>query len=275
LRTRRVPAFHETDHPRIGTGGCRNCARGRRERLSEETNGNVTQTSTKTELEARQPPEMEDELGPESSPGEARAKAILRLRFLWNEKGFLGRAAVAGLLFGTLLAFLLPKRFESTTRLMPPDTQSSSGLAMMAGLMAKTGDVASTFGGDLLGLKSTGAQFVGILRSRTVEDRLVERFNLKKVYWVRWDEDARQKLEEKTGISEDRKSGIITITVTDSDPKRAAAIAQAYVEELDHLVAELSTSAAHRERVFLDERLKVIKLDLDQASKEFSQFASK
>src|SRR5262249_20425746 len=67
----------------------------------------------------------------------------------------------------------------------------------------------------------------------------------------------------------------ISITVSDHDPKRAAALAQSYVEELNQLVAELSTSAAHRERVFLEGRLKAVKQDLDDASKEFSQFASK
>ena len=72
----------------------------------------------------------------------------------------------------------------------------------------------------------------------------------------------RAKLLENTEISEDRKSGIISIAVTDRDPKRAAGIAQAYVEELNQLVAELSTSAAHRERVFLEERLRSVKLAL-------------
>ena len=158
---------------------------------------------------------------------------------------------------------------------MPPDSQSSSGLAMFAALAARTGNGLGGVTGDLLGLKSSGALFIGILGSRTVENRLLGRFNLKKVYGARMEEDARRKLAENTVISEDRRSGIITIAVTDGDPKRAAAIAQAYVEELDRLVAELTTSAAHRERVFLEERLKAVKEDLDRASREFSQFASK
>lgn len=212
--------------------------------------------------------------GPEDL-GNEHGQAIARLRLLWKERRFLSRAAVAGLLFGTLLAFLLPKRFESTTQLMPPDNQSSSGMAMLAALAAKTGNGLGTFAGDLLGVKSSGALFIGILRSRTVEDRLVERFDLQKVYGARLEEAARKSLAENTAVSEDRKSGIITITVTDRDPRRAAAIAQAYVEELDHLVSELSTSSAHRERVFLEERLSAVKLELNQASKEFSQFASK
>ncbi len=201
--------------------------------------------------------------------------SIQRLRLLWNERRFISRAAVAGLLFGTLVAFLLPKRFESTTQLMPPDAQSTSGMAMLAALTAKTGSGVGAVASDLLGMKSSGALFIGILRSSTVEDRLVQRFDLKKVYWKRLETDARKKLAENTAISEDRKSGILTISVTDGDRLRAAAMARAYVEELDRLVAQLSTSSAHRERVFLEERLTAVKQELDQASKEFSQFASK
>jgi capsule polysaccharide export protein KpsE/RkpR len=60
-------------------------------------------------------------------------------------------------------------------------------------------------------------------------------------------------------VSEDRKSGVITITVTDRDPRRAAQLAQAYVEELDRLVAEVSTSSARRERIFIEQRLQAVK----------------
>ncbi len=116
---------------------------------------------------------------------------------------------------------------------------------------------------------------MGILSSRTVEDRLVARFNLRARYGFRLQEDARRKLAENTGISEDRKSGIIAITVTDRDRTQAAALAQAYVEELNRLVAELSTSAAHRERIFLQQRLAEVKTNLDQAAQQFSQFSSK
>jgi capsule polysaccharide export protein KpsE/RkpR len=113
------------------------------------------------------------------------------------------------------------------------------------------------------------------LGSRTVQERIVQRFQLKKVYWKSTDEAARKKLADRTALNEDHKSGIISITVTDRDPRRAAAIAEAYVQELNQLVAELSTSSAHRERVFLEERLGAVKHDLDDASRNFSQFASK
>ncbi len=235
----------------------------------------MEQVSTRPEQETIERPDLEEPFANELEEQPARERTVARLRLLWEQRQFLLRVAGWGLLIATAIAFLIPKRYESTTRLMPPDTQSNSGLAMLAALSGRTGTGIGAVAGDLLGLKSTGALFVGILRSRTVEERLVDRFNLKKVYGVRLTESARKELAENTSISEDRKSGIVTITVTDRDPKRAAAMAVAYVEELDHLVAELSTSAAHRERVFLEERLRAVKQDLDAAAKEFSEFASK
>jgi len=88
-------------------------------------------------------------------------------------------------------------------------------------------------------------------------------------------EDARKDLAEHTGISVDRKSQIIALIVTDHDPKRAAAMGEAYVAELNRLVSELSTSSARRERMFLEERLQAVNRDLESAEKEFSQFSSK
>jgi uncharacterized protein involved in exopolysaccharide biosynthesis len=244
--------------------------------LSAKRNWQVSQTGTRPQIEdPPQPPTQE--VGAEDLSGvELRAKAVGQLRLVWGERSFLGKAVLAGLVVGCLVAFLIPARYESTVQLMPPDNQSGSGLAMLAALTAKSGNGGlGAVAGDLLGAKSSGALFIGVLSSRTVEDRLIERFQLKKVYSVKLEEDARKKLGENTGLSEDRKSGIIDITVTDRDPNRAAAIAQAYVEELNQLVAELSTSSAHRERVFLEERLSAVKRDLDDASQKFSQFASK
>src|SRR5882672_5174639 len=202
----------------------------------------------------------------------AWVRMLVKLRQLWNERKLLLRCAIVGLLAATLLAFLIPKMYESTAQLMPPDSQSSSNLALLAGLSGSGG--LGMMAGDLLGIKSSGALFTGVLRSRTVEDRIVDQFDLKKVYGKSLQVTAREKLAKRTALSEDRKSGIITLTVGDRDPKRAAAIADAYVKELDTLMARLTTSSAHRERVFLEERLDAVKKELDAAEKDFSQFAS-
>src|SRR4029077_10418330 len=150
-----------------------------------------------------------------------------------------------------------------------------AGMAMLASLAARNGNGLGAVAGDLLGIKSSGALFIGVLRSQTSQNRLIQQFDLRKVYGKRLFIDARTTLDENTSISEDRKSGIITISVTDRNPQRAAALASAYVDQLNSLVSELSTSSAHRERVFLEERLKVAKQDLDDASNQLAQFSSK
>ncbi|MGA9352065.1 MAG: GNVR domain-containing protein [Terriglobales bacterium] len=199
---------------------------------------------------------------------------LKRLRLLLDRRFLLLRITASGLVLATLLAFLLPVRYEARTQLMPPDSELSSGLASLMAMSTRSGEGLGMLAGDFLGLKTSGALFIGILRSETVEDRIIDRFDLKSGYGVKRMQDARRRLEENTEISEDRKSGILAIAVTDHNRERAAAIAQAYVDELDRLVVDLNTSAAHRERVFLEDRLKSVKQDLDSSAKEFSQFAS-
>ena len=82
-------------------------------------------------------------------------------------------------------------------------------------------------------------------------------------------------LTRNTNAKEEAKSKVISITVTDTDPRRAQAIANAYIDELDHLASRLTTSKAHRERVFLETRLQTLKVELDSASQELGQFSSR
>jgi uncharacterized protein involved in exopolysaccharide biosynthesis len=234
----------------------------------------VTQTATKQQTETLPPVTGAVSL-PEAPVEDTREWQADQLRLLWERRRFFLRAVAVGLLASTLVAFMIPKSYTSTTQLMPPDQQSTSGMAMMVAMAAKAEGGLPGVAGDLLGLKSSGALFIGVLRSETSQDRLVQQFGLGKVYSARLVTDARKKLDENTSISEDRKSGIITISVTDHNPQRAAALANAYVDQLNTLVSELSTSSAHRERVFLEERLKVAKQDLDDASNQLAQFSSK
>jgi capsule polysaccharide export protein KpsE/RkpR len=204
----------------------------------------------------------------------AQNKTLVSLRLLWDNRRLLFRIAIYGLLASTILAFLMPSRYESTARLMPPDNQSTStALAMAAAQMSSSATGLQSVAGDFLGMKSTGELYVGILNSRTVQDKLVEEFKLKRRFWTM--EDARKYLAAHTSVSVDRKSQIIGITVTDHNPQKAAAMTGAYVDELNRLVWELSTSSARRERIFLEGRLIAVNKDLESAEKNFSQFASK
>ena len=112
----------------------------------------------------------------------ARERAVDRLRLLWEERRFLFRISAYGLALFTLFAFLIPKRYESSAVLMPPDDQSSSGMMLAATLASKVTDGLGGIAGDVLGLKSSGDLFIGILRSRTVQDDLITKFDLRKEY---------------------------------------------------------------------------------------------
>lgn len=220
------------------------------------------------------PEELVIEAIDEVAMREARERAAARVRLLWDRRRFVARAAIAGLVVATAVAFLIPNRYQSTAQLMPPDQSMTSGSAMLTALSSRVGEDLAGMAENAMGMKTNGALFVGILKSDTVRDSLIRKFDLQKLYGQRYIESARKKLASKTAISEDRQSGIITISVTDHDPRRAAAMAQEYVDQLNWVVTHLSTSSAHRERVFLDQRLTQVKADLEDAEKNFSQFAS-
>ncbi|MGA8153337.1 MAG: GNVR domain-containing protein [Terriglobales bacterium] len=237
-------------------------------------------------------PEIEPEVLATLSPGPAIAErqipapdqALLLARMLWEHRQFVAGVILRGTLLALIVALLIPATYQSETQLMPPE-QHAGALGALAAMAGSSGSGSSSSGGagggalgmvgDLLGMKTTGALFISMLKSETIQDDMIDRFDLRKVYWVRTYNSARKKLASRTDINEDKKSGVISITVTDHDPQRATDLARAYVEELNHMVVDLDTSSAHRERVFLEGRLKVVKQELDASSKAFSEFASK
>jgi capsule polysaccharide export protein KpsE/RkpR len=224
------------------------------------------------ELEKRYPPAPPD---PEDKKGE-------RLWVLWRSRRFLWGVAWKTLLASIVLAYVIPPHYKSSVRFVPGENSSSTGSSSMMGLLSKAigGSDSSSMGfgldaASLLGAKTPGAFYVEVLKSRTVQDRLITRFDLRARYSKSTYYEARKKLTKFTEIEEDKKSGVITLAVTDYEPKVAAQIANAYVEELNRLAVDLNTSSAHRERQFLEERLASAKQDLARASASLSQFTSK
>src|SRR5256885_3493357 len=139
---------------------------------------------------------------------ETQQSLLTYLRLFWANRRLLLRAGICAILASALIALLIPVRYRSVTRLMPPDGLAGSGVGMLATMAGRSGSNVSGFGGlasDLLGVKSSGALFVGIVGSATVQDGLIETFQLKKVYRDSKIEDARRDLAERTDIAEDRK----------------------------------------------------------------------
>lgn len=196
-----------------------------------------------------------------------------RIRVLWVQRAFLCRVALLGVVIAALIAFIVPKRYSANAHLMPPQDNDMSAAAMLSSVMGRAGGLMPSMEG-ILGLRTTGDLFVGILQSQGIEDGVIRKFDLEKLYRTRYIEDARKVLREHTEITVDPKSGIISLTVTDRDPQRAAAMARQYIEGLNAALSSLNVSQAHRERVFLEQRLTQVKADLESAEQEFGKFSS-
>jgi uncharacterized protein involved in exopolysaccharide biosynthesis len=197
------------------------------------------------------------------------------VRTVWNGRRFLLGLSLIAFVVAVLGSFLIPVRYTASAHLMPSDTQSGSSLALAAMAASRGAGGFGQIASDLIGSKSNSDVFVGILESRNIQNQIIQQFDLKRVYDCKRLVDARRALEKHVEISIDRKDQFITVAVTDGIPERAEAITKAYVSELNRLVSDFSSSSAHRERLFLEDRLSQVNRDLESAEKDFSQFASK
>jgi len=158
------------------------------------------------------------------------------------------------------ISYLIPPTYTATTRILPPAQQQSTSAA----LAAQLGSLAGLVGGSA-GLKNSADQYVALLKSRSVYDAIIQRFDLRKLYDERYIEDARKELEKQSRVSAGVKDGIISIEVDDRDPKRAADMANAFVEELRNLSKTLAITEAAQRRLFFEEQLTQAKDNLTKS----------
>jgi capsule polysaccharide export protein KpsE/RkpR len=197
---------------------------------------------------------------------------------LWDKRRTLATTALISLVLALVIAFTMPKQYESSARIMPP-SNSMGGAALLAALAGRGGASGSlgTLGalaGSFLGGGGNTALFIDLLRSGTVSGHLIDRFDLQRIYHKRYRIETSRYLAHHTKIVDDKKSGVITLTVTDTDPIRARDIAQGYLDELNQLVNHTNTSSAHQERLFIEKRLQGVKSDLEKAQQQMSNFSS-
>jgi capsule polysaccharide export protein KpsE/RkpR len=199
----------------------------------------------------------------------------VRASLLWKHRRLLARVTMIAFLVSLSLAFLIPKRYKSSGSIMPPDQQSSG--AMMLAALAHSSSLGSlgSLASGLLGTHTSTALFINLLHSGTVSGHLIDRFQLQHLYRKRYRVDTAKHLARLTTVTEDKKSGVITVEVEDEDPVRARDMAQAYLDELNKLVTQTSASSAHQERVFIEGRLHSVAADLERAQLELSEFSSK
>ncbi len=162
-----------------------------------------------------------------------------------------------------LITLLLPKSYTATVTLLPPQQSSSMGAAI-ASQLGNLGGVAALAGGSL-GIKNPNDMFVAMLRSRTVEDSMVQRFGLMHEYKQRYPSDARRALEDHSKVDGSGKDNLIYISIEDHDPHRAAELANGYVDEFRQLSDHLAITEASQRRLFFEKQLEQAKDNLADA----------
>jgi uncharacterized protein involved in exopolysaccharide biosynthesis len=175
-----------------------------------------------------------------------------------HKKLVLGLPFIVALLAAGI-SFLLPNIYTGTTKIMPPQ-QSQSGTAAM---LAQLGGLAGLAGG-VAGIRSPNELYVGMLKSRTVADNLIQRFDLIKLYEAKYPSQARLELAGVTNIASG-KDGIISIEVDDKEPKRAAELANAYVDELFKLTKVLAVTETSQRRLFFERQFEQARDNLSKA----------
>lgn len=159
------------------------------------------------------------------------------------------------------LTLLMPPQFTARTTFIPPQ---SSGAGLSAAL-STLGPLAGLAGVGTTGAKGSGEMYVGLLQSEAIQDRIIDRFKLKELYKAEFQFETRDRLKSRSRIQFQKRDGFITIEVTDSDPQRAAQIANQYVEELRLMTAKMSLTDAQRRLAFFEEQTKLTKDRLTDA----------
>mgnify|MGYP001172372526 CR=1 FL=1 len=152
------------------------------------------------------------------------------------------------------VSYLVPKTYQATTRLLTQQQPSSAATSALASLGAL-----GALSGLSLGGRNPADMYVSLMRSDNATDRIIDHFDLLGVYDVpeRW--QARRDLAKNTAIAIGKKDGLISVSVEDRSPVRAADIANRYVEELRRLTTELAITEAQQRRLFFERQLEQAK----------------
>lgn len=189
------------------------------------------------------------------------------IRVAIKRKRLVGIVALVVIALALAVALMLPSRYVATTVILPPQQSGSAGAAMMAQLSS----LSAMAGAGALGIKNPNDLQVALLKSRSVEDAMVERFHLQALYLSKYASSARKRWEKKTFVDNGLKDGLIRLSVTDSDPQRAAELANGWVEEYQRFSATLAVGEASRRRLFFERQVGEARENLARAEEEMKQ----
>jgi uncharacterized protein involved in exopolysaccharide biosynthesis len=202
----------------------------------------------------------EDRLPQCGRPPEGETTSLLDVLIdVMKHKKAIGIFAFVAALVTVVVSLLLPNIYTGTARLIPPEQRQSSAVMLLGQL-----GVLPSLAGNALGIKNPADLYVGMLKSRTVADSIIGRFGFQQIYETDTMVETRKLLADNTTFTAG-KDGIIAIEFDDEDPKRAAAVANAYIEELDKLTRSLAITEAAQRRLFFEQQLKQAKGELAEA----------
>jgi len=190
---------------------------------------------------------------------------------LAKRKSFILKFVGAAAILSCVAALLLPNTYTGNAKILPPQQNQSMGT--MAALSQQLGPLAA-LAGQGLGLRNPSDVYVAMLRSDTVANGLIDRFSLMSVYNKKLRIDARRRLADQTEIFTG-KDGVISISVDDRSPQRAADLANAYVEELEKLTKTLNITEAGKRRLFFERGVKMENDNLADAEVALKQTQEK
>jgi uncharacterized protein involved in exopolysaccharide biosynthesis len=213
-----------------------------------------------SELNEREEPRIPEPNIDQDAKGKREISLLDLLIIVIEQRRLVLWTTAGSTIVALLVSLLLPKSYTATATLLPPQENSS----LSTGLSAQLGNFAgmAALAGGGLGLKNPNDKFVGMLKSRTVEDAMIQRFELMKEYHTRTLTDTRKRLERYADVDGDAKDGMIHISIEDHDPRRAAELANGYVEQFRSLTEHLAISEASQRRLFFERQLERAKDNL-------------
>jgi tyrosine-protein kinase Etk/Wzc len=192
---------------------------------------------------------------------------VALLQTLRRGKKTILRASLGAFGIATVVAFVLRPVYTSTVSFIPPSLNGSNSMASSV-----AGQLSALGAGDLLGsVKNSGDLYAGILRSRSISSRLVNRFDLMHVYREKKESQAEKVLGSNTAVSVDVKSTIVTVEVTDKSASLAHDLANAYMDALRETDGRLALSQSSQRRLFFGQQLAKEKDDLEDAEVELKR----
>lgn len=202
------------------------------------------------------------------NPGVDQVSLLDYAIFLMKWKKLIVQITAACFVAAVIISLLLPKKFLGETKILLPQQPTQSMSAQMLSQLSM-----SILAGDGTGgMRTTGDLYSSLLKSRAILDRVIDRFDLMKVYGEDLREDARDDLMEALSITDMKKSGTLVIGVEDTDPTRSAAMANAFIEELKNLTQRIAVTEASQRRLFFEEQLMNTKKTLVHAEESMKGY---